>query len=70
MGLHLPDLLPELAVLASCVIKLCAVGAVPGDNVGDMFTFVVVKLLEHEGKGVGVLGEEGGVGVAAVFGLF
>lgn len=46
------------------------VGVVLGGDVGDVFSFVVVELFEYEGEGVGVLGEEGGVGVVVVFGFF
>lgn len=66
--LHLPDLLAQAAVLAAGLVELRAVGAVPGGDVGDVLGLVVVELLEHEGEGVGVLGEEGGVCVAAVLG--
>lgn len=66
--LHLPYLLAQAAVLAAGLVELRAVGAVPGGDVGDVLRLVVVELLEHEGDGVGVLREEGGVGVAAVLG--
>jgi hypothetical protein len=67
VGLHLPYLLAQSAVLATGFVELCTVGTVPGGNVRDVFGLVFVELLEHEGDGVGVLREEGGVGVAAVF---
>lgn len=66
--LHLPDLLAQAAVLAAGLVELGAVGAVPRGDVGDVLGLVVVELLEHEGEGVCVLGQEGGVCVAAVLG--
>ena len=70
VGLHLPDLLAEAAVLTARLVELGAVGAVPGCDVGDVLGLVLVELLEEQGEDVGVLGEEVGVGVAAVLGLF
>ncbi|KAJ6443531.1 hypothetical protein O9K51_04710 [Purpureocillium lavendulum] len=70
VGLHLPHLLAQTAVLAAGLVELGAVGAVPGGHVGDVLGLVLVELAQHEGEGAGVLGEEARVLVARVVGLF
>lgn len=67
--LHLPDLLAQPGVLPAGLVELCAVGPMPRGDVRDVLGLVLVELLEHHSEGVGVLGEERRILVAAVLGL-
>ncbi|KAI6767827.1 hypothetical protein HG530_005836 [Fusarium avenaceum] len=68
--LHLPDLLAQTGILVARIGELLAVRTVPGGYVADVFGLVLVELSKQVGHGVGVLGEELGVGIATELGLF